>query len=92
MKRYREVAYALLVDDLGRFLLQQRDDRPDIVKPGKIGLFGGHRELGETYLECVGCEVHEEIGVYIPTNSFAHLEGFKGPGPEVLWGRAHAEF
>ena len=45
--QYREVAGALLVDTLGRFLLQQRDDKPGIVEPGKIGLFGGHREGNE---------------------------------------------
>ena len=92
MKRYREVACALLVDELGRLLLQQRDDKPDIVQPGKVGLFGGHREIGETYLECVVREVREEISFYVPPNGFAHLEGFEGPDPEVSYGRAHAEF
>ncbi len=89
--RYREISCAVLIDKLGRLLLQQRDDKPNIVQPGKIGLFGGHREAGESYLQCVVREVHEEIGVYVPSDCFEHLEGFEGADPEVLSGRVHAE-
>jgi len=39
---------ALLVDARGRFLLQLRDDRPDIVNPGLWGSFGGRLEPHET--------------------------------------------
>jgi len=39
---------ALLVDADGRFLLQLRDDRPDIVNPGLWGSFGGRVEPHET--------------------------------------------
>jgi hypothetical protein len=42
--RRREIACAIIVDAQGRFLLQQRDDVPGILQPGKVGLFGGHRE------------------------------------------------
>ncbi len=38
----------LLVDAEGRFLLQLRDDRPDIVNPGLWGSFGGRVEPHET--------------------------------------------
>lgn len=48
-----EVASAILLDMSGRFLLQQRDNSPGILHPGKISLFGGHREAGESYLQCV---------------------------------------
>ena len=41
---HREIACAILIDPQGRFLLQRRDDAPNILYPGKIGLFGGHRE------------------------------------------------
>jgi 8-oxo-dGTP pyrophosphatase MutT (NUDIX family) len=37
-----------------------------IVAPGKIGLFGGHREGNETFLECVVREVQEETGLALP--------------------------
>jgi 8-oxo-dGTP diphosphatase len=45
---------------LGRFL---RDDITGIIHPGKVGLFGGHREGDEAYLECIVREIHEEIVV-----------------------------
>ncbi|HYM14744.1 MAG TPA: NUDIX domain-containing protein [Dehalococcoidia bacterium] len=38
----------LIVDSKGRFLLQLRDDRPDIVNPGLWGSFGGRVEPHET--------------------------------------------
>ena len=74
--RYREVACAVLIDTQGRFLLQQRDDVPGIVHPGKIGLFGGHREGGESYLQCVVREIHEEISYYLPPAKFEHLANY----------------
>jgi hypothetical protein len=40
----REFAPTIIIDDQDRFLLQQRDDIAGIFYPGKIGLFGGHRE------------------------------------------------
>ena len=57
--RHREIACAILIDTRRRFLLQQRDDIVGIVHPGKVGLFGGHREGDETFLKCVVREVHE---------------------------------
>jgi len=57
MSTHRETSGAILIDSLGRFLFQLRDDIPEILYPGKIGLFGGHREGNETFLECVVREV-----------------------------------
>jgi len=48
--RHRDISFAILIDNQGRFLFQQRDDVPGIVALGKIGLFGGHREGNETFL------------------------------------------
>ncbi|MDP9239014.1 MAG: NUDIX domain-containing protein [Chloroflexota bacterium] len=39
---------ALIVDARGRFLLQLRDDKPEIVNPGLWGSFGGRLEPHET--------------------------------------------
>src|SRR5215468_6548023 len=74
--QHREVAAALLIDTRGRFLLQQRDNVPGILFPGKIGLFGGHREGDETFLECAVREVHEEISYFISPERFEHLASF----------------
>ena len=57
----REAAAAILFDPSGRLLLQLRDNIPNILYPGMIGFFGGHREGNETFLECVVREIHEEL-------------------------------
>ncbi len=45
----REIASTLLFDTAGRLLFQQRDNIAGIAEPGKIGLFGGHKEGNETF-------------------------------------------
>ena len=79
--QHREVAAALMIDTRGRFLLQLRDNVPGILFPGKIGLFGGHREGDETFLQCAVREVHEEISYFIPPERFEHLATFRGADP-----------
>lgn len=49
------------------FLFQLRDNIPDIVMPGRWGLFGGHIESGESAEETLIREVKEEI-CYLPSN------------------------
>jgi 8-oxo-dGTP diphosphatase len=89
---HREFACAILIDSSGRYLLQQRDDVSGILLPGRVGLFGGHREGDETYLQCVVREIHEEISYFIPPEQFNYLAGYIGADPEVDGGTAHAEF
>ena len=59
------VAIAILYRE-GKFLLQLRDNIPNIIYPGSWGLFGGHLEPGETPDEALVRELEEEIN-YIPT-------------------------
>jgi 8-oxo-dGTP diphosphatase len=73
----------------GRFLFQQRDNNPEILYPGMIGLFGGHREGNETFLECVVREIYEEISYFLPSERFAHLIRYTGAHP--LGGAFHCE-
>ena len=42
-------AGVLLVTDDGKIIGQQRDDKPGIDNPGKVGTFGGTVEPGEQY-------------------------------------------
>jgi 8-oxo-dGTP diphosphatase len=55
-----EVALAMLQRD-GRWLMQLRDDIPNIVAPGCWGLFGGHLDPGETPEQALRRELLEEI-------------------------------
>ncbi len=80
---HREIACAVLLDPHGRFLLQRRDNVPNILYPGKIGLFGGHREGEETFLECVVREVSEETGYLALPEQFEPLGSYIGPDLEV---------
>jgi 8-oxo-dGTP pyrophosphatase MutT (NUDIX family) len=89
----REIAAAILIDTVGRVLLQLRDEKAGIIQPGKVGMFGGHREGNESFLDCAVREVAEEISCNIPANRFQHLLSFDGPDPEISSsGRMKGEF
>jgi 8-oxo-dGTP pyrophosphatase MutT (NUDIX family) len=53
---------AIMVTPDRRFLLQQRDDVPQIWYPGAWALFGGGIERGEGELDALRRELKEEIG------------------------------
>jgi 8-oxo-dGTP diphosphatase len=84
--QHREISFAIVIDTQDRFLFQQRDDVPGIIAPGKIGMFGGHREAAETSLECVVREVQEETGLALPPENFVHVTSYRGPDVEVQGG------
>src|SRR5438094_242679 len=56
--RYSAAA-VLTVDD--RYVLQLRDNSAAIAFPGHWGLFGGEVKQGETPLEAIRREIHEEL-------------------------------
>jgi 8-oxo-dGTP pyrophosphatase MutT (NUDIX family) len=61
-KRWEHISSTgILVDRDGRFLLQHRDDRPDIVNPGLWGSFGGVVEPYETPDDGFRREIEEEL-------------------------------
>ena len=63
------VAIAILYRD-GKFLMQLRDNIPNIVYPGHWAFFGGHLEAGENPEAALKRELQEEIGYTPPTVSF----------------------
>jgi 8-oxo-dGTP diphosphatase len=89
--KIREIAGAVIFDTSGRLLLQLRDNIPGILYPGKVTLFGGHREGNETFLECVVREIHEELSFYIPPERFEPIAQRTGPDKEVSGGIVRAE-
>lgn len=64
-KEQVHVAIAILYRD-GKFLMQLRDNIPNIVYPGHWAFFGGHIEPGESPEAALKRELLEEIG-YVPS-------------------------
>ena len=52
---------ALLVLEDGRYIMQLRDDLPDIWYPGHWGLFGGGVDEGEDEFKALQRELREEL-------------------------------
>ncbi|MCC7250786.1 NUDIX domain-containing protein [Hyphomicrobium sp.] len=90
--RHREIACAVVIDTQGRFLFQQRDNIPTIILPGRVALFGGHLDPGETFLECIVRELHEELTYFIPPERCTHLGSHRGLDLDLEHGTAAAEF
>ncbi len=91
MTKVREFSAAVVFDTLGRVLLQQRGHVPDILCPGMVGLFGGHREGEETFLDCVVREIQEELSWRIPAERFVRIAQLDGADAEVPGGLVRAD-
>jgi 8-oxo-dGTP diphosphatase len=89
---HRAIAAAVVVDTSGDLLLQLRDDKPDIIYPGGIGLFGGHREDDESALECVVRELAEELTYDIAPERFVPLASREGEDTERNGGTFRGDF
>jgi 8-oxo-dGTP pyrophosphatase MutT (NUDIX family) len=59
--RTGNAAAAILIDEAGRYLLQLRDDFPNIWYPGHWGAFGGGVETGEDDIPALRRELREEL-------------------------------
>lgn len=57
----------------GRIALQERDDRPDVVNPGRVTTFGGLAEGNESPLEAARRELHEELGITATAGQLADV-------------------
>jgi 8-oxo-dGTP pyrophosphatase MutT (NUDIX family) len=57
----RWCAVALMVTPDGRYLMQLRDEKPEIILPGHWGLFGGTVDPGEDGPQAIRRELHEEL-------------------------------
>jgi len=89
---HRAIAAAVVVDTSGNLLLQLRDDRPDIIYPGGIGLFGGHLEGAESALDCAVRELAEELTYDIAPERFQPLAYREGEDTERSGGTFRGDF
>lgn len=62
----RNVVGAILINERGEILLQQRDDKPDLRYAGHWTFFGGAVEEGETLEEAIYRELIEELELSVP--------------------------
>ena len=69
-------AVALIVDELGRYLVQLRDSTPTIFFPDHWGCFGGAVEPGETDERCLARELDEELGLDLSLFAVRHFTTF----------------
>lgn len=78
-KTPHNVSLGILYQD-SKFLLQLRDDIPNIAHPGKWAFFGGHIEENESPDVAIKRELEEEIGYVPPVISWFNTF----PTPEVI--------
>ena len=65
----------ILVDEHGRYLLQLRDDLPQIWYPDHWGAFGGSVDPGEDELQALHRELYEELELKVThARLFTRLE------------------
>lgn len=69
-------AIIILTDPDGNFILQDRDDKPDIIDPDEIALFGGTIEEGETAEQAIARELMEELDAQIEPSKLEYFESF----------------
>jgi 8-oxo-dGTP pyrophosphatase MutT (NUDIX family) len=73
------VAALILVEDQG-YLMQLRDERPDIWYPGNWGLFGGAIDPGEEPLAALRRELREELELeFAKAHLFTRFDFDLGP-------------
>ena len=70
----RHVVGAVLYNDKGEILLQQRDDKPGLRYARQWTLFGGAVEDGETFDEAMSRELLEELALEMPLSLWMEYE------------------
>lgn len=71
----KHVASVILMDDAGNFVLQQRDERPDISSSGKVSTFGGAVEADDASLRSAAVrELREETNLEFKEDDLAYFK------------------
>lgn len=64
---------SILISTDGEFILQQRENKPGIARPGMITNFGGGMEEGEKPLDAIIREIREELNIQLNETDFTYL-------------------
>lgn len=70
----REVVGAVLLNEQGEVLLQQRDEKPTLRYSGYWTFFGGAVEAGESPDEAIERELREELEIELPLKFWMRYE------------------
>ncbi len=84
-----KIAGTLLVTEKNQVVLQRRDNKPSIVSPGKLSLFGGHMEGDESPKEGAIRELREEISLDVGQLSLEHVCDFSKDGKKYFMFKAN---
>jgi len=88
----RDAAAALLVLPGDRYVMQRRDDRPDIFYPGHWCCFGGAMNTGEAPVDTLRRELREELELELPgATQFGKFEFDLAPQSTVRFFRIFFE-
>lgn len=70
-------AGVLLITPEGSVILQQRDNKPNIMNPGLVTTFGGSVEEGEKPEQTAIREIREEVSLNLPTEDISFFKIFE---------------
>lgn len=70
----KDTVSTILLSSDNCFILQQRDDKPDIKYSGMVMNFGGSIEQGEEPIDAIVREVEEELGIRLLKEDFSYLK------------------
>ena len=61
-----------IIKNSNKYLLQLRDNNPNIVYPNNWSFFGGEKQIGETCWECLRRELSEEMSWTLQNGKYSH--------------------
>lgn len=88
MPKYHHAASVIFINGRGEFVMQRRDNKPNIRNPGMITAWGGALEYGETALQAAVREVSEETNLKPQEDDFVffgdYIRNHRVNGARVL--------
>lgn len=91
MSKYHNVASIILVDTDGNFVLQKRDDKPEIRNPGMVTVWGGAVEdSDQSVIEAAVREMAEETNLRPKAEDFEYFGEY--PRDYVIDGKEAMNF